>query len=63
MGISIYAYLTLFRMTRAQMLLRTTNLPVQDIAEQVGFDSVSNFIHTFAQSAGCTPARYRKQWQ
>lgn len=63
MGISIYAYLTLFRMTRAQMLLRTTNLPVQDIANQVGFDSVSNFIHTFAQSVGCTPARYRKQWQ
>lgn len=62
-GISIYAYLTMFRIMRAKMLLRTTNLPVQAIAEQTGFDSTSNFIRAFSQAESVTPARYRKQWQ
>ena len=63
MGIGIYAYLTMFRLTRAKLLLRTTDLPVQVIAEQVGFESASNFIHAFSQSELVTPARYRKQWK
>lgn len=63
MGISIYAYLTLFRVMRGKLLLRTTNLPVQDIAEQVGFGSAGNFIRAFSQYELVTPSRYRRQWQ
>ena len=62
-GIAIYAYLTLFRISKAKVLLQNTNLSVAGIAEQVGFASVSNFIRTFSEYEAVTPYQYRKQWQ
>jgi len=62
-GIAIYAHLTLFRISKGKVLLQNTNLSVADIAEQIGFASVSNFIRTFAEYETMTPHQYRKQWQ
>ena len=62
-GVAIYGYLTLFRISKGKVLLQNTNLPVAEIAEQIGFASVSNFIRTFSQYESMTPHQYRKQWQ
>jgi len=63
MGISIYGYLTFVRIRKSKLLLQSTNLSVADIAEQVGFVGVSNFIRTFSAQESMTPHQYRKQWQ
>ena len=63
MGIAVYGYLTLYRISKSKLLLQNTNLSVAEIAEQVGFTGVSNFIRTFSEYEGITPHQYRKQWQ
>lgn len=63
MGVSVYEYLTLLRISKSKLLLLNTNLSVADIASGVGFSSVSNFIRTFSQYEMITPHKYRKQWQ
>lgn len=63
LGISIHECLTLLRISQSKLLLQNTNLSVSDIAEQVGFFSVSNYIQTFSKYEITTPHQYRKQWQ
>ena len=63
MGISVYEYLTLFRIGRSKLLLLNTSLSVAEIAVQTGFAGVSNFIRTFSEYESITPHQYRKQWQ
>lgn len=62
MGMAIYGYLTLFRISKSKLLLQNTNMSVAAIAEQVGFNGVSNFIRTFSEYEGTTPHQYRKRW-
>lgn len=54
-------YLTEIRLSRAAALLRSTNLPVADVAESVGYNSTSGFINSFKIKYGCTPMKYRKE--
>ena len=63
MGMPVYGYLTLYRISRSRLLLQNTNLAVAEVAEQVGFTGVSNFIRTFSEYEGMTPHQYRKQWR
>lgn len=46
------------RMKRASLLLRSTNLPVEDIAAMVGYASSSNFYKAFREFYGCSPRDY-----
>ncbi|WP_020617420.1 helix-turn-helix domain-containing protein [Paenibacillus daejeonensis] len=48
------------RMTEAKRLLRETELPVQEISEQVGYTQVISFIRSFKKLTGTTPGEYRK---
>jgi AraC-like DNA-binding protein len=48
------------RMARAKYLLTYTNLSITQIAEQVGFQEVSNFSKRFKKSLGTPPANFRK---
>lgn len=48
------------RIQRACKLLKDTQLPVEDIAEQCGYVSVSHFIRLFKKVTGVTPRRYRQ---
>ncbi|UJF35703.1 response regulator transcription factor [Paenibacillus hexagrammi] len=59
-GQTIVKYITLVRMQKAQELLRTTNLTVADISQQVGFINNSYFCKTFKNYHGCSPAKYRE---
>lgn len=48
------------RVERAKALLTETDLPVSEVAAQVGFDDYNYFIKVFREETGTTPARYRK---
>lgn len=53
-------YLTQWRMHRAIRLLRSTNLPLVAIAEQVGYQSEAAFSKAFKRQNRQSPGEYRK---
>lgn len=61
MGFGALEYLNRIRITNAAILLRTTEMPVLDISEEIGFHSVSSFNRHFMEIIGMTPMQYRKQ--
>ncbi len=52
--------LTDFRIKRALLLLKTTNLAIGDIAATVGYVNPESFIRVFKKQYHMTPAAYRK---
>ena len=52
-------YITEIRISRAQDLLKFTNLPITDIAAHVGFQGHSYFTHRFHRITGLTPQQFR----
>ena len=61
-GQSPLEFLSGVRMTRAKELLRTTDLPVSEIAYRVGMESASYFVSKFRAQEDITPNKYRKFW-
>ena len=61
-GKTIFDHLTRQRLRRATQKLRSTRLPIQQIAEQVGFPSISFFTRKFRAVYGCTPTQFRKNY-
>lgn len=61
MGVSPLAYLNQFRVQRATVLLRTTELTILDISEEVGFHSISSFNRHFSRMIGKAPLQWRKE--
>jgi AraC-like DNA-binding protein len=59
-GLSPYEYILISRLNRAKELLHQTDMSISGIAETVGFNSESNFIHSFSQNTGMTPNKFRK---
>lgn len=49
----------LLQMKHAKMLLRATDKPIYEIAEQLGFDEAKYFITVFHKHTGFTPMKYR----
>jgi AraC family transcriptional regulator len=58
-GVTPLAYLAAQRITRAQMLLAQSDLPITQIAAQVGYGSASHFTKAFRQSTGLSPREFR----
>ena len=54
------AYLQSWRMARAKQLLRQQTLPMAEVAEQVGYRSVSAFGVAFTRHVGLPPGRYAR---
>ena len=52
--------LTDIRKEKAVRLLLGTTLPLDEIAEQLGYSDQTNFSHAFRQWSGFTPGQYRK---
>ena len=63
MGMPFTQYLNDFRLEKAAGLLRTTLLPVTDVAQQCGFDNISYFNRLFRKKYHGTPGAYRKDWE
>lgn len=59
-GVTPYRFLLRARIRQAVALLRDTSRPVTDIAFDVGFGDLSNFINAFRREVGCSPSQYRK---
>ena len=62
-GISISECLTRLRIERAKLMLRSTNEPIQQISDTLGFGSVSYFSAQFRKLVGQTPSDYRNRRQ
>ena len=61
LGRSPHQYVLGRRIERAQELLRTTDMPVADIAAAVGFSSQSHLSYWMRRAVGMAPAAYRGQ--
>lgn len=59
LGLSPLQYVIRTRIERAMVLLRTTRLPVAEIAWRVGYQDVSRFGQHFRRQTGTTPAAFR----
>lgn len=55
------AYVTERRIRQAARLLENTDLPVQEIARQVGYENAFYFSRQFRRTMGCPPRQYRNQ--
>ena len=49
------------RMKMAGQSLEATDLPINDIANQLGYSRQSNFTRTFCRWAGVSPTEFRRQ--
>lgn len=58
-GLNFLDYVSKLRLDRAKMLLQETDLPVKDVAEQVGYIDTRSFIRKFKNAQGVTPGQYR----
>lgn len=60
LGISMSQYINQTRVEKAEELLKSTALPVENIAEKVGFSNPKYFYVVFKNICGKTPLQYRK---
>ena len=60
LGVTPHQYLVRARLRRAARLLAEDARPVTDIAYDVGFGDLSNFVRSFHRAAGVSPQRFRK---
>jgi transcriptional regulator GlxA family with amidase domain len=56
------AWLHQQRIGHLKELLETTNLPVEELADQVGLGSPANLRQHFRRATGLTPGRYRTRF-
>lgn len=63
LGISMSQYINQTRVEKAEELLKSTALPVENIAEKVGFSNPKYFYVVFKNICGKTPLQYRKSIQ
>lgn len=62
-GINFVTYLNNLRMKKAVSLLESTNMKVYEIAEMVGFSSLSYFSTAFKKKFGLNPYEYQVNYQ
>ncbi len=59
-GVTPHQYLVRSRLRRAARLLADDERPITEIALDVGFGDLSNFVRTFHRAAGVSPGAFRK---
>ena len=60
LGVTPHQYLVRSRLRRAARLLADDDKPVTDVAYDVGFNDLSNFVRTFHRAAGVSPLKFRQ---
>ena len=58
-GMTVFEYLTSFRIEIAKKQIEFTNVPIKDIAYRCGFKNVQHFTRVFKRETGETPAAFR----
>lgn len=61
-GLSPIDYVHTLRLEEAKQMLETGELPVEAIANEVGYEDASFFGRLFRRKVGLTPAQYRKRF-
>jgi AraC family transcriptional regulator of arabinose operon len=59
LNISPQEYILSYRMNQARTLLKNTNIPINEVALQVGYDDALNFSKCFKKIYGVSPSNYR----
>lgn len=59
-GKSFKELLQLQKLKRATLLLRNSGLPIEQIAGEIGYSSISFFYRKFSEIYGMTPVQFRK---
>lgn len=62
-GCSVLEYVHAVKIRKAQEMLRSSDLSANDIALQVGFNSITSFNRAFRRYSNTTPLAYRKNRQ
>lgn len=62
-GITMYQYIKSSRINLAKRLLRSTNCPVYEIAEQCGYRSSQHFSQLFHEATGKSPSAFRREYE
>jgi AraC-like DNA-binding protein len=60
LGVTPHQYLVRSRLRHAARLLADEHISVTDIAYDVGFGDLSNFVRTFHRAAGVSPRKFRE---
>src|SRR3984893_14257373 len=60
LGVTPHQYLVRSRLRHAARLLADDERSVTDVAYDVGFGDLSNFVRTFHRAAGVSPRRFRE---
>lgn len=61
-GVNFIHYINSLRIEKARILLKTTDLTVEQISEQVGINSANYFVRLFKKITGQTVTQYRKKY-
>jgi len=60
LGVTPHQYLVRARLRRASSLLADDSRSITDVAFDVGFGDLSNFVRTFHRAAGVSPGAFRR---
>ena len=60
LGVTPHQYLVRSRLRRAARILADDTRPITDVALDVGFADLSNFVRTFHRAAGVSPRTFRR---
>lgn len=63
LGMTVSTFIAEERIGAARNLLAQTDMAIQDVAQQVGFDSAANFSTAFRKRMGMTPSVFRQAFQ
>lgn len=53
-------YIARLRIEKAKEYIDSSDIPMSDIAEKVGFNNVRTFLRTFKKFEGITPSQYKE---
>ncbi|AEE95693.1 transcriptional regulator, AraC family [Mahella australiensis 50-1 BON] len=58
-GQTVLDFINTVRMEKAKLMLKETNLKIEDIADKVGYNTARGFIRAFKRRESMTPGQYR----
>lgn len=61
-GMSPIQYVQTLRLEEAKQILESTELPIESVAQDIGYEDASFFRRLFRRKVGLTPANYRKRF-
>ncbi len=62
-GVALIDYVQNLRVESAKRLLESSDLPVDDISAQSGYEDASFFRRVFRRRTGVRPTEYRRMFQ